>query len=341
MNLPSTKLHLKMLKEECTCRHCSPAKGQKFRRCKRQDLLEVLAMVAADVLVLSLYVYPARLLIQQHGAERLISLDGFPAAMQAIMENPEPTECQLQSLHRWAFALTGHDEVLDDITENKWIMSSSHGQAVWPAIYATNAVSNEGYMAPAWALSIIMYNGTSSSRVRELPQGGGGTVGLPEVPGAVKQPRNLSPDLRLEWEVLKGDGVLYAGLGFEKGSVNASLVYAIAPPPMIFSNLASALLMEACDHDAATCLAEADPFCVGVSLTNPIAPQTPDHSSGIATVSVVAVDCAEDLRMFSLTCGGWPLPAGSAEEVGLLGLLLRCLQDGELSSFDSLITIPH
>jgi len=74
------------------------------------------------------------------------------------------------------------------------------------------------------------------------------------------------------------------------------------------ANLATALIVEACPHEANSALETEDRFSCYTGPLNPTQPAAITRDKNYMKVGVVAVDGADDLRFFALSCGDTTAP---------------------------------
>jgi hypothetical protein len=181
-------------------------------------------------------------------------------------------------------------------------MSSYVGQTIWPTIYDTHVVKRYGWLSLQWRNGDLEYNRDKFGLVKG--PSGGTTMLNPLhdiIPGHVTKPQNLVGGLKAVWQVHVGDGAWNVGLGLDGPGGRYSPI--TVSPSLLTSNLAGTLLVD-CTHDADRELPEPDQFC---EFTGPINPTGPASKSrreqDFMKVGVVAVEGAQDLRMFALACG--------------------------------------
>lgn len=300
-DLPVVKLHLESLERSCPCPQCATSRGvamaePRYKSCSKDRFFMNTAFVITDILTLSLFHSPESLLVQvihnRPGNQKLKD------AILSIIKTGAPSDCAISSVFNWVYSLLGHD-IKDDPTVPRCLMSCYKGQAFYPTLFDVYDIEKRGYLALTWLPGLLRYNGETYSRV---VQPIGFITGPDPVTGVceenVSHACNLVPDLQLGWQVNIGDGVLAASFTIRDQSEEYSFHLA-ADPAAIFPNLASALMVEACPHEAESPLDEYDRFC---AYTGPIKPlPNTDRIGHICTIGVVAVDGADDLRLYSLS----------------------------------------
>ncbi|KAL3418847.1 hypothetical protein PVAG01_09068 [Phlyctema vagabunda] len=281
-DLPTIKLHLDEMARLCGCTDCAGAQGNMFKRCDRKGFFRKLSIFIADTLALSLFHCPDDLRIHIPISCHLESKNQFRDAIESIITTGANQHCDFTSLLNWAMALVGQD-VSKDVKSLNWIMSSGSGQVVWPTIYDTNIIEKQGFLSLSWLRGDLRYKDQEY-----------------KLPGLVQEPCNVFPDLRVAWRLRIGDGVLNASLGLE--GMKGRYDFAIVSPVLLFANLATALMVD-CQHETSAPLEAADRFSSYTGPLNPTQPAALSRERNVMNIGVVAVDGAEDLRLFALACG--------------------------------------
>jgi len=297
-DLPVVKMYLQFLEKHCICSKCSLLNGYTAKKnhlaynpCDKDVFFERTAFIVADILALSLFQYSEPLLVQLR-RRRSIS-DEFNQAVSSILSTGSPMDCSISSLLHWALDIVGHP-LPNNINRLDWVMSSVGGQVVYPTIFDTCCVEKYGYLALSWMRGLLKYGGETYPRVTSSMKTIFGTDPITGFyTGNVSQPCNLVPALKLDWKISVRDNVLNASLGLE----NSSFSHITHDPTIVLLNLADALLLEACPHDRDLKLETVDQFS---AYTGPILPLNTTRNRETGTVDVVAVDGADDLRLFSL-----------------------------------------
>lgn len=309
LELPQARTHLRELSGTCGCVDCAKlhpinavsGSGNMFKRCDRQQFIHQLSVVVADVLALSLFYCPEDLQIHFPIPQHSETKNPFKKAVETIIMEGSPTHCEFPEVLNWALALAGH-AVSKEIKDMNWVMSCYAGQAVWPTVYDTNIVTKHGFLALSSLRGELTYEGERYKVVKGSDEGFAmmnPRQDIFEVP--VLKPDNLLPGLEACWRLKVGDGVLNGSMGLK--GMDGRYGYVNISPSIILANLASALLVEDCQHASDAVLASEDRFC---SFTGPVNPTQPAYLSkdkNYMKIGVVAVDGADDLRLFSAACG--------------------------------------
>ncbi|EHK17781.1 uncharacterized protein TRIVIDRAFT_205508 [Trichoderma virens Gv29-8] len=308
-DLPLLKLHLKSLRNDCSCQAC--ASGPSFLSwkgsCLKDQFLYNAALFLSDALALSLFHLSDNLLVLIDSRRDDRRQDYHTSVYsifthQAVGYNTSVDlvdACKIESLIDWALTLVGHD-VGTQLSTSSWAMSCFKGQAVYPTIFDTYRVKQRGYLALSWQPGILQFNGekyeivSSEKRSFQPPPPSAGNLLSKEV----LRPLNFYPNCKLKWRVEVRDGFLNLGIYLEGFSVEI-----IRNPLEAICGLSCSLVADSCSHNRDANLGNADRFC---AYTSPLAPGE-DHRD---KTSVVAVDGANDLRFYSLSNAGTdPIPA--------------------------------
>jgi hypothetical protein len=335
IDLPPMKTYLSDLEKECNCNKCQPSSGNPFI-CKRTKFLENLSVVVADILALSLFNCPEALRVSNvlNRPDRNNTHE-FVQAICHTLESGAPASCTTNSLLDWVLRLAGHD--MKRLDGKPWVMSSFKGQTIWPTLYETNVYTRRGYLSLSWLPGLIRYKNmvfnqavgpTVIQRVADPVTGG--------CQEEVLGPRNLCPEVELEWNVAQSEDGIVVSVGVNDDTKKYSSVASC--PTWVIANLAEALLAEECSHSINSDLDGPDHFCVFTGPLKPVinseqnsaqsgttfslqgtytgpnmewaagpvqkhSPQTikGKKKGGVHKVSVVAVDGRDDLRFLALS----------------------------------------
>ncbi|KAJ3522047.1 hypothetical protein NM208_g13025 [Fusarium decemcellulare] len=291
-DLPLVRLHLEYLAKRCSCFECNPPHGDK-RECYKTRFLNHIANLVADILVLSLFQSPGLLLVQYGSTDDLRLHSHFTEVIHTLIQRGGTHCCALGYVLEWALQLVGHETKYT----SGWIISSDHGQAVWPTIYGTRNYEKKGFLSLSWAPGTIWYRNASHKICFSTDTTFATDDSETYVHGVVSEPCDLYPTLKLQWQVtLHEEGLqVSVGLKGKHGTLKVS-----QSPAYILENLANAMLVERCKHSPNDKLDVLDRFSFLAGPFSPFDPQASDEKIG-----VVAVDGRDDLRLMAL-CGKFP-----------------------------------
>lgn len=303
------------LQKACRCHDChglpttageAPPYGM---NCSKDTFLYNVSLLVADALAISLFEFAGErtdLLVRIDNRSELRT-SAFQTAVLAVLTNSAdgtfhtggtrlvPT-CDIESMVDWALALAGHDVEMSspEYPKSSWAMSCFKGQAIYPIIFESGQVSKNGYLSLALLPGVLEFEGHRYSIIRgkkaeqTIPPMGTDKA----LSGrSVNKPLNSHPDIRrLKWTVDAGDKILNLGVSLAPPApTNFTL-----DPFRVISILTNSLIVVRCSHDCSEPLKEPDLYCKYTSPTNP------GTQPGKHTVSVVASDGADHLRLYSL-----------------------------------------
>ena len=296
-DLPLMKLYLKDIEETCGCETCeASALPNKYKPCEKNAMMNALSSIVADVLTLSLYDFPEQLLVQFD--RRSSGIESLNSAVFQILSTGKLTLHPFRGVLETALSIVGHD--ISEKLKNRWVMSCYKGQAVYPRLFETNRLEDDGFLTLSWAPGLLRHQDEIyKEAVEPLARNG-----VPAYPPAgnteVTSPCNLFPDNALTWRITMADDLLEVSVSvldpsgkFKRLSLN---------PTQSLTNLTSALIVRACPHAANSRLAHADPFCEYTHYLEPTHSQQARDDS--LNVCVVPVDGNDGLRMISFTSSG-------------------------------------
>lgn len=299
-DLPLVHLHLEDLKQSCPCEGCSST-GKMFEVCATEVFMRQLSEFAANVLLLSLFESPAALLVYSGNYHT----SDFTRAINKILTTGKPNIVPLTKVLQAALSVIGHD-VADDLKQELWVLSCYKGQAIYPKLFETHYLQDPGYLSLSWAPGLLRYDGEVYSKVIG-DRGAGQTLGNLEsndmATKAVNLPINLVPDQRLVWRVIREDGFLRINAGIE---VDGAWISMINFPLTMLINLSSALVTSSCPHPVNEPLKTPDKWCQYTEPSQPLG--FSEHAKDSNSISVVATDGNDGLRMYALGVYSSPSP---------------------------------
>ena len=300
-DLPLMKMYLKDLKETCRCQECATSSSSnKFASCVKTQVLHRLSFFVADVLALSLYDFPELLLVQLN---RLRSgTESLKSAVFRILLTGERSQCHLSGYLQAALNIVGHNSN-DAISANRWVMSCYKGQAVYPRIFETFQLEDEGYLTLSWAQGLLRYQGVVYAQALARLESNSLYRGTSFQKTGVISASNLFPGHELTWRIMPEDDLLEIFLSILDPAGSISTI--IRSPCQILTTLATALIVRACPHPASSTLPQADPFC---EFSHYLQPLFLDTTNGNLNLAVVPVNKNNGLRMISMASHQAPFP---------------------------------
>lgn len=173
-------------------------------RCYRElSFRENIARITEILLALSLYHSLDELHVPSYFIWYSSRLDSFGGAVSNILETENATHCLIKCLSESARALVGHIDSIHgpDFMADILVLSSSKGQAVWPAIYQDYQIRKSGILSYYWLPGSVFYNQDAHEAVRTRPHSGS-HISIPVSTEPVIKPRDLCPpDWRLVWSI--------------------------------------------------------------------------------------------------------------------------------------------
>ena len=264
--------------------------GLRNSECARARFLSSISFCTADILAISLFEGPDKLLVS-YGCYQ--GSDGLHLVISNILKFGERTECTPWKVLAYALKLVGHEDIdrHEDLGQERWVISCYKGQAVYPKVFETGNICQPGFLALRWAPGSLFFDG-------EIYDRGIGPVDrrletdpvMTESPRTVTEPLNLYPSMRMEWKVVRYDGYL---------EIYLMCKHIIGLPSFILSSLAHALVIS-CQHDRASLLHRTDPNTHYIDLSFSV-----EHvfstSDTERRIGVIAVDGNTDLRIFAMS----------------------------------------
>ena len=290
LDLPLVHHHVQNLETSCICDDCSRSftvpiiVSHDRRRCKKRHFLSSISLYVADILAISLFESPAKLLISlgSYSVGR-----PFEKAIYDIITSGQHAICLHYEILAHALILIGHKKP----DPKTWVISCYKGQAVYPRLFETEDICHPGFLALYWAPGSLVFDGEVYDRGI-----GGEAMRLEtnpltsDIPRTVTEPLNLYPSMEMEWKVVRHDGFL---------EIEPTCRRLTGRAQSILSNLANALIIM-CPHDRALPLPRPDLNSRYVDLFL-LAEHLPTTSETEERVHILAVDGNRDLRMFAIS----------------------------------------
>ena len=309
-DLPLFRLQIQKEKEACVCTKST------YTSCKVRHLWENLATFVADILLLSLFTSPERLLVQLNTPR--IKDEKLNSTIRQLLISGQPAKCNISDILDAALALVGH-RVSKELRDCQWVISCHKGQVVYPRVFETQLLDQNGYLTLSWAPGKLSYEGiTYTQGICRQDSYNSIDESVMFETGGVDRPRNLSLNQSLVWRVAHGDGILHVNIAAQFDSSLSSVL--CWPPFRLLTNLSLSFILASCPHDATLELEKPDPWCRYTSPLRPLvrkgqmelhtgkdSPYRNDELWMVA-LSVVAVDGNDGLRMVALSACDGPFP---------------------------------
>jgi hypothetical protein len=325
-DLAFVKQHLQSLKDKCLCWKCT-AKPESFEGpynpCERDVFMDNISNVLADILALSLFVYPDNLRIRIPVRSHQDRQSEFRSTIASILYSGNISVMDFDQLLDWALTLAGHD-VRGELKAHDWVASSSLGQAIWPTIFDTEIAAKHGFLSLQLHSGVFRYEEETYKLVKAH-------VVLEEVAAVVTQaqdaipvvkPWNQFPELKVDWRVQVNENVLEVSLGLRGAS--GKLALTTISPSRALANLATALMVENCPHSPDAALVKLDKFTKHTHPIDPTVPVTCCEDNATGEIAVVPVSGCDGLRLVSLACGNLYVPLVIQGEACLACCLYVC-----------------
>jgi hypothetical protein len=307
-DLPHVAAYMQSLEESCRCSRCE-SDGSRFVLCSKDAFIHKVACLVADIIAISLFDSVESLKIR-FGA---ITYDdvgtGFSMQIIQALMGKASIPSAISSVFAWALNLVGY-QVEDDSAVaffEKWVLSSAYGQVVYPTIFETYQIQRHGCLSLQCLHGTLRYEGQEYFQAAS-DQALSRYIGLAPkpwtvVPGRdVLAPCNLFFGFKVTWTVTNQDGSLTVNMGLannanqSSGSLKLEELESPRNPARLWEVVPTLILLERCEHDSTAPLDQPDPLC---QLVIPITPgefgPAPDPR-----LAIVAVDGADDLRIFTL-----------------------------------------
>ena len=327
-DLPIMKIYLKDLEETCACKNCgSSGFTTRFASCKKITVLRNLSFIAADVLALSLFDFPESLLVQLNNFR---STGKLKSAIFEILSTGKAALCPWNAVLEASLNIIGHS-ISDTVSKNRWVMSCYRGQAVYPRLFETNQLEDDGYLRLSWAQGLLRYQDeTYEQALAPFTFHALSSVHLNQ--SSLRTPVltsscNFFPRDELTWRISTEENILEVILSI--ADPVGTLRSASCSPTMVLSTLASAIILKACPHSAESKLSKADPLCEYSHFLAPLGVTTVgERREGSPTITVVPVDGNNGLRMISLAAYTSPFPVVLRSKACLSCCLEVCRRGG-------------
>lgn len=298
-SLSTVQAHIKILAIECRCPECCRDSPQEFSRCLLESFFRHFAEICADVLSSSLYAHSTSLLVQYIPRSVPPARTKLTDVINSIIFSKNQLHSGLiDLLLECALELGGHS-YYPQTPLNSWLMTSRHGQVIYPTIYETLSYTKEGYLTLNCIPGILKHNGEVYSRVVSSVINDP-TPKVPTLKGAyenpVKMPYNNLRDDALVWHLEEGDFHISASVGLQTYWPHIRTL-----PQRVFERLAISVLLESCVHSPSTVLEHADELCAFTSPLFVHNQKDADFEVEHGFVSVVAVDGSDAMRFLALT----------------------------------------
>jgi hypothetical protein len=313
-DLPLVALAKGAVCRSCTCPKCrneTEVSRTRRRRCEFRLFLQDVSVCVAIILAISLLESrdPDGVLFRFSGPLRERS-DPFVESIAGIIlgdRGPGPTTIGQREVIRWVVQLVGHGGQLvrERVDSERWIMSSEHGQTVYPQLLETKIVKNHGILSLLCVPGILLWDNepyvlVSSSPLYSYSSQSDSPSSDEEVGGSdvtpndeMRQPTDSFPAHRLNWQVTIGESELTLSL------VSPDFSSLPGRNPAIVLATASQSLFVECDHDP---MAELPPstnhlYC----YTTPANPQPSRERSDV--IGIVPCNQNERMRFMALASG--------------------------------------
>jgi len=310
-DLPLVMLARGAVCRSCTCSECknqTESSRINRRHCEFTLFVQDISVCVAVILAISLLESrdPDGVLLRFSGplSERT---DPLIRKIASILHKGQLATVEEKEVVRWILQLLGHQRLLQRVGDRRWIMSSEHGQVVYPQLLEKRRVEKHGILSLLCVPGALLwkdepYAFVTSSPIYSFPQsdssgsddemGGQEGEGKEVVPGnKVCRPTDSFPGHRISWQVGIGEDELTLSL--------VSMDFPSLPgrnPAIVLATAAQSLFVD-CVHDP---MADLPPstsrhYC----FTTPAKPQP--LRSGV--VGIVPCDQNERMRFFTLASG--------------------------------------
>lgn len=305
-DLPLAERYSIKLGDTCSCIECCRTRqkvvdGCPETACKKDIFLESIAELTSVILVLSLFEKVEDLRIRagtfemRHRSLEDEKLRHLESLVLGILKTGEPAAATVWELLDLALSLVAHD-VGSDIEQRSWIVSSSKGQVVYPALFETQNVEKRGFLILCWLPGILVYKGDAFARVLGYtldPQRDWGYYERPMDATSYDRLKDQFKGVRFQWNLESQAGFLNVTMSMDIDQTPTSLLN----PGAILDNLAGILEVGRCPHDRNfVSPTHQIRFC---RFTSPMCPEI-SYTMFAGSLAVVPVDGSENLRFFSL-----------------------------------------
>ncbi|KAI1180966.1 hypothetical protein F4777DRAFT_573621 [Nemania sp. FL0916] len=248
----------------------------------------------------------------------VLESDGLQTNTPSIYEDfegwldplPDIRECLVYELLDVATHLVGH-EVKDAMDCSQWIMSSSKGQVVFPALYESQTVERDGLLTLTWYPGVLRYERDIFNRViaglasnHESRKHFFNPKSNISLPADVTVACNSFQGWKVAWMVSVSESALKLQVGLE--NPEGEIAHKVYPGP-ILEYLSSVFFIDHCRHGRNTPLSTPDKFS---RYGSPMELHE-DDITDTTSIAIIPVAGAEDLRFYTLcalSVGEFPGP---------------------------------
>ncbi len=296
---------VKLWKEELE-RNCPQHAQQKgFAVCAWNVFLEDLSDILANIFSLSLLHDSLREISLRINGQEFVAPHTFmqyPTTLKqpisSILFHGEIRFVPVEAILARALHLLGHD-VVQDVIEQDWVMSSFHGQAVFPILFESNDLDRVGFLELLCVPGEISFKdrGIRVQTVRSRVQGSGLPARkIDDLDTTIPLTRTLYlyPAADLRWVLSTYGNSTKAYISWTESACRLN-------PFDVLTELSRALLVRVCSHPANR---ELDKTPVNCLFTSPLELRHPGVSHAEDRVCVVPTKDNNRLRLFSLAATG-------------------------------------
>ena len=304
-DLPLVSLLKSQLAKECHCSLCANIGMNVKTSCKFQKFLGDLSDCVAQVLALSI-INPAH----QEGVKIKFSTSAthgrssrFSQHIKFILTSTgRNSGCSVSDIYEQILNLLGHD----DVDRHRWVMSSHHDQAIYPAMLASQHIQPSNVLALECIPGVLMWGSQQYSKVEvalqlQLDDEDSDTeldLGYQpyrpaKIPrSTVLQPQDNFAAHKLEWKLRAKESHIEVILLAPKFPT-----FPERNPRFVLDSLTESVFIN-CAHDQ---LASFTTLNSSIYLTHPADP-TP-KSQDTSSIGLVQCDKNEQIRFFTLASG--------------------------------------
>jgi len=309
MSLPHVEIHIRQLKEDCKCQHCSGDASQQLAECRITDFIDVLTQLTAEVVALSIFDCTEPILVHTGGARlpgtKGLDRNSFIVATELVIRGSRSASCTVADIWNLALTLVGHNAG-SRLGRRTWIASSERGQVIYPQIFDAGIIDTRSILRLGGGPGKLFYEGSPYKFVcgeteRQWNAAAKTTIWTNN---PVDRPLNLVPSESLTWQIRKGDDTLHLTCG-------TTSIPKVFEPHSIIEALAQSVFLRTCSHPESRTLEKPDKYSF---YTTPYYSNVGHQSLGLhaGRVGVVAVANNDGLRLFALSCGSPGVIRGKA-----------------------------